>query len=496
MESTDTHQPDDDIVGQRQTEPETDETLEHRWSTVGRQTLRVSAFLLWIGVGSYAWFRSMQPSTYMVGMGGATLGLTLAAVLFGGTTRGPWCETSTHQSTKRRLLVAGCLAGIVVGSVAVAHAGDQIGATQPTLSTLIVVGAALLYGSLLVVAARQSTALAGLASVGVVISLSSRDAVSLVEVGVFGAGIYGPLTLAAVTWIAPICLLVGCWRAAGTEQRLIALWNQRVERWTTTDSTAVRQLTTGVGCAVVLAGWQTGTLGSWAVVWLAAVPIGLVGVASVRAVTRDSISNGPNKRPSTTAVTASEWAAPALLVGGPLSVMALFAGGYQLPVGTVLAAGCLCCLGACLVRPYVDRIDGQSTGLQAGVGTILNGSLIGVQLLSRVLVPLLVVGGTVGLLEAAGVGTWLVAGVVWLSGGHPLGALVVVASCCVALGALLEPIGGYAVGALLGVPLVQLLGPVAELTAHLVVILAVIVGWLLVDSQLQITDIITTQSKP
>lgn len=477
------------MAAQTKSDAETDEAVEHRWVAAGYRLLGVSALLLWICVGSYAWFRSTQPELYTVTVVGATLGIALAAELFGRT--GGNAGTSTDWQSKRsRLLVGGCLVGTVVGSIAVAGSVEQLGASQPTLSTLAVVGGLLLGGSLLAVAARQSLPLAGFAAVAIVVSWASAPGVPLVETVVFGDyGIYGPLTRGAVTWIAPTCLLVGWWRVADIEQQVDALWNATVEGWgTERHARKTKRLAAGVGCAIVLAGWQTGVVGSTAIVGLVAMPIGLLGVVSVWAATRDATPSTAEGRPSTadgrgpslvdTRLIA--WRELAVLVGGPLGVITVVGIGYRLPVGTTLAAGCLCCLGGCVVRPFVARREHAQNGSTSGIGTVLDGSVVGCQLLSRVVVPVAVVGGSISLLAASGATTWLIVAVGWLSGGYPAAVVLVVAGGCVVLGALLPVVGGYAAGALLGVPLVRLLGHVGEVTAHLLVLSAVVAGWLLV----------------
>lgn len=469
MQSTDAHSEPTTLT------PETESAFSNRLSTVGWSGLRVSALLLWVGIGSYAWFRTLQPPTYAVSVIGAVLGLPLAASLFGHTTHGCQHTPVSRVSPNTRLLLGGCLVGVVAGSLTVVRSVDQIGASQPTLSTLTVVGAGLLCGALLVVAGRQSIALAGFAGVAVAVSWASAPDVAVVETVVFGSqGLYGPLTVAAVTWIAPGCLLVGCWRAAGTDRRLVTLWRATVDDWgLTTHTGRLGRLTATGGCVLLLAGWQTGSLESLAVVGLG-VPAGLLGVASLWAATQGAL-------PTAADTQTSDWASPAVMVGGPLGVMGLVGVGYRLPVGTVLVVGCLCCLGLCVIRPFVSPTDRQSTVSEQGVGTVLNGSVLGAQLLARVVIPLAVAGGSLSLLSAAGVSTWLVATVVWLSGGHPVGVALVVGGCCVALGRVLGVLGGYVVGVILGVPLLLLFSSMPETTAHVLVSSAVLVGGLLVD---------------
>ncbi len=474
------------------TRADSDTVFDHWWAAVGWQTLRVCTLLLWVGISSYGWLRSIQPPAYTVGVLGATLGLTLAVELFGHRDH-HWNGSLARGSAKSRLLAGGCLVGIVAGSLTLAGSLEQLEASQPALSRLTLAGAVLLCGSLLVMAGRQSLGLLGVASLAAVVSLASAPRAELVSAAVGTAGIYGPLTVAALTWIAPACLLVGCWRAAGTAQQLAALWQTAVGRWSTKPSTVeVGRLVGAVGCMVLLVGWQTGTMGSRVVIGLAAVPVGIVGLVSLCVVTRAS---SPDSQPSAAADRrCAKWGVPTVLVGGPLGVIAVLAVGYRLPVGTTLVAGCLCCLGLYLVRPFVSP-GRDAKAPYSGLTTILDGSVLGVQLLGDILLSLVVVGGAVGLIEASGVGTRLIAGVVWLSGGQPLAVVLIVAGCCVALGALLPLVGGYTVGALVGVPLLRLLGPVPVLTAHAVVISSLTVGWLLVAQRGRITVIISNRAE-
>jgi len=470
----------------------TDDAFEHRWAAIGWRGLRVSSLLVWIGIGSYAWFRSTQPELYTITVLGAVVGITLAAKLFGRTS-GKTGGSYVREAPSSWLLVGGCLVGVFVGTTAVAGSAEQVGASQSALSTLTAVGAVLLCGALLVVACRQSTALAALAGVSIAVSWASTPTVALVETAVFGAsGIYGPLTQAAVTWIGPVCLIFGCWRAAGTDQRFITLWNATANGWPTAKRDhRLGRLTAGVGASVLLAGWQTGAVGPRTIAGLAVLPVGILGIASVRAASRETTGSIVDGQPSTADLHRGTWLAPTLMVGGPLGVVAVVGGGYRLPVGTAFVAGCLCCLGLSLVRPHVLALNNTSTVRPTGIGTVLDGSIIGCQLMSRVVVPLAVVGGSISLLEAAGLTTRLLTGVSWLSGGHPIAVVFVVAGCCVALGALFSVVGGYAVGALVGVPLLRLLGSVPELFAHVVVLSGVMIGWLFVDWRVR-----TTVTKP
>lgn len=468
---------------QSETDTPTDDAPEHWWATVGWRGLQMSALLLWIAVGSYAWLRTVQPALYTITTVGVSLGITLAAGLFGQTAESA-VSTLHRQSKDSRLLVAGCLVALLVGSAAVAKSAQQLGVSQPTLPTFAVVGGLLLCGSLLAVAARQSTALAGFAGVAIVVSWASTPDISFVETVVFSDyGIYGPLMRAAVTWIAPACLLVGCWRAAGSEKQLRALWHTTVEEWGTEQrGRGLDRLVAAVGCAVLLIGWQIEAVGSTAIAGLAALSGGLLGAISLRVATHDTTAATTDGRLSIADTPRANWTAPTLLIGVPVVVMTLLGIGYRLPVGTTLVAGWLCCVAGCLARPFV--VSGDDTPEpKSGAETILDGCVVGCQLLSRVVVPLAVVGGSLSLLVAAGVTTSLVAGVGWLSGGHSVAVVLAVAVGCVLLGALLSVVGGYAGGALVGVPLLRLLASVPELAAHLVVLSSVVAGWLLVGGK-------------
>jgi len=97
------------------------------------------------------------------------------------------------------------------------------------------------------------------------------------------------------------------------------------------------------------------------------------------------------------------------------------------------------------------------------------------------LVPLSVAGGVVAVLDATGISLRVLSSVVWLSGGSWLAAVVVVGGGCLVAGRLLPVLAAYALAALVGVPILQLLTPLFALIAHVVVVFGVVGGWLLAD---------------
>ena len=130
--------------------------------------------------------------------------------------------------------------------------------------------------------------------------------------------------------------------------------------------------------------------------------------------------------------------------------------------------------------------DGASGRLRTGIGTVLDGSAVGLGLFARVAVLLAVVGGITVVIQTA-LSTWLVSSLLWLS-GRTLLAVVVLGGCCVGLGVTLPVVAGYATGAVVVVPLFVTLTAVPDLTAHLLVWYAVVGGWLVapaVDQQLR-----------
>jgi len=176
------------------------------------------------------------------------------------------------------------------------------------------------------------------------------------------------------------------------------------------------------------------------------------------------------------------WFGPLVMAGGPLALMAVLLVGARLPLGTVLLAGCLLAIGLATAGPMVglqgggDETDGPR--FRTGFGTVLDGSVVGIQLFARVAVILGVAGGIVSLLQAGGVSTWLLSSLVSVSGGQPVLAGAALVACCVLVGMALPMLAGYGVGALLIVPLFGILTGMAELTAHLLVCYAVVGGWL------------------
>ena len=444
---------------------------------VGRRLLRLGVILWWVGVGSYAVARPLLVPTYTLLMVGTVVGLSLLALLVDSTADRSTPATAARKPWGGWVGVAGPLIAVVGGTVGLAGLVDPSVAGQPSLSTGGLVAGTLLAGGLIASAARISRPVAGLAACSIGLAwLAASEPV--VETLVFD-GFYGPLTAAAVVWLAPLCLLVGLWQAAGLGRWLADRVVDSGRPWPTETGSrpAVSRIAVGTVSAVVLIGWQTA--GSIGTVGLATVPLGLVGAVALWG------------RPTSALFgrrTADEWLGPLAIGGGPIAVMALLGVGYRLPFGMVVAAGCLCCLGCCLAGSLVDRRldhrpDRTSSTVRVGPEVVLDGGLRGVRLAARLVTLVAVVGGGVAVAEAAGVLTWLLSAVVWLSGGHWLAILLVVVGCCVALGAVLPTVAAYAVGALGLVPMIRLLTPVAELSAHLLVVYAVVAGSLLAVSQ-------------
>ena len=448
-----------------------------RYASVARWTLGAAALSLWVAVGSYAWLRSTLAPRYTVGLVGAAVGLALLASLLAESPddNSAIATAGGEESRLDRLVVAGCLLAVGVGTLGVWGSVDQVAASQPQPSTAGVAAGGLLVCGLVVLIGRRAPVAAGLAIVAVGGSAATAPTVAIIETMVFD-GLYGPLTQAAATWVAPGCLLAGLWRTTGTDRRLAAMagW---VDPTSSGDGWPFDQQLAAVGCIAVLVWWQTGSTGPLAAAGVAVTLVG-VGLGSAEVWTSDS--RPADRKTLVDRLSRTDWRGPLLVAGGPLAVLAVLGVGFRLPVGTVLVAACLCCLGCCLVRPTVVG-EPRETAVRSGIRTALDGSIVGVWLLGRVVVPLAVAGGVVAVLDATGISLRVLSSVVWLSGGSWLAAVVVVGGGCLVAGRLLPVLAAYALAALVGVPILQLLAPLFPLIAHVVVVFGVVGGWLLAD---------------
>ena len=476
---------------------------------VARRWLRfvghVLVALLWLGVGLYSQFQPVKIVPYTVGLVGTAISLTLAMALLDGhdgsesrsrSVRGVSGNRSESRSRSRaesrstvdRLLLAGCLAAMVVGTRGVLSAAGGITASQPQFALSAILVGVLVLGALFALVGRWfGPVAAGLAVVGIGVGwLAAPPTVSLVETMVYDSrGLYGPLARGAASWIAPACLLAGLWRASRTVDRLRTLGP------TVTGSVGRvtgRRLGRGLwlltppsmGFVALLVAWLSADASYSRVIVVAAVPAALLWVALI---VGGRLGGLPFRIEPPAAVDWRAWAGPLLAVGGPLAVMAVLLGGFGWPIGTVLAAGVASLVGLCVVGPWLgitDTAEGEDRErLRGGVGTVVDGSMVGIRLFARAAVLLAVVGGITALLGVAGLSTELVAAVVGLTGGSSLLVVLVVGLVCGVLGLTVPTLAGYATAAVVVVPLVRTLTPVAELTAHLLVWYAVVGGWLL-----------------
>jgi len=215
-------------------EPTAEESVG-RLAAAARRWLRLLVAVLWIGVGVYSLFQPVKVVPYTVGLVGTAISLTLALALLDGDSheeRSRWTGGSENrlwvdqQSTVDRLLAAGCLIGMAVGTRGVVSAAGGITASQPQFALSAILVAVLVLGALVALVGRWfGPVAAGLAVLGIGGGwLVAPPSVSLVETMVYDSrGLYGPLTRAAASWIAPACLLAGLWRASRTVDRLRAL---------------------------------------------------------------------------------------------------------------------------------------------------------------------------------------------------------------------------------------------------------------------------------
>ncbi|ATW88584.1 hypothetical protein halTADL_1830 [Halohasta litchfieldiae] len=470
--------------------------------TVGRlvvacgRWIRLPVLLVWVGVLSYNRYHSVTVIPYTVGLVGAAVGLTLVAALLETDSDGSGSRlipATGQRSTADRLLLVGCLFGLTAGTAGVVSAAGGIPASQPQFADSALLAGALVVGSLFVLVGRWfGPVVAGFAVVGIGVGwLTAPAGLPLIETMVYDSrGIYGSLTQAAASWIAPACLLTGLWRTSGTVDRLRTLvptiavdapsteWPERLSR-------GLWQLTPPVGVATLLIAWLAPAVSYLQVVAVAAVP---AAVCWLGVIVAGRLAGTPIEFTRGDSVDWRAWSGPLLLAGGPLVVMAALLVVARLPLGTVLLAGNLLAIGLCVLGPLggFGTGDGASGRLRTGIGTVLDGSAVGLGLFARVAVLLAVVGGITVVIQTA-LSTWLVSSLLWLS-GRTLLAVVVLGGCCVGLGVTLPVVAGYATGAVVVVPLFVTLTTVSELTAHLVVWYAVVGGWLVapaVDQQLR-----------
>ena len=440
---------------------------------VGRQTCRAAALLVWAGICGYAWVRGALATSYTVAAVGGVIGVALLA---GVVDDGRWLPAS--RSAVDRWLLAGCLLGVVAGTVGVGRA-VVVGGGRPDP-----VGGVVLTVVLVVLAWRLVDGrLAGLAALALAAAAAADPTPAFVAAVVTGpVGVYGAPTR-AITWLGPVCLLAGVWAAAGLNSQWRALWS--VDDGASGVLAESRRL---VGAAVlvgVLIAWRTAGTGRLAVVdlvWGPAIvlPAALLPAAMV-ARSRPNLLAGVTDRER-----AGREVGRLVVAAGPMALMGWLLAGPRPPVGVVLVAGCLLAVGLCLLAAVGRAVSGGRVASPTGgthppVGgrTVVDGAVEGTGLLARVVVVLAVVGAAVAAAETVGLSTRLLSAVLWLGGGHPVGGLAVLGGLCVAVGAVGPTLAGYAAAALVVVPLVRTLAGVDALVAQLGVWYAVAAGALL-----------------
>jgi hypothetical protein len=464
-----------------------------------RRWLRLPVLVVWLGVVGYSRYQFVTVVAYTVGLIGAAVGLTLIAALLEADSDGSGnrlIPASGRRSNVDRLLLAGCLVGLTAGTAGVFSAAGGIPASQPQFADSALIAGGLVVGSLFVLVGRWfGPVVAGLAVGGIGVGwLTAPAGLSLIETMVYDSrGIYGPLTRAAASWIAPACLLAGIWRTSGTVDRLrrlvptTAVEGASAGNWLTSRrlGRGLWQLTPPVGFVALLIAWLTPGVGYLQVIGVAAVPAAGCWLAVIVA---GRLGWLPIEFERGDSGSWRTWGEPLVVAGGPLAVMAVLLGGARLPLGTVLLAGNLVAVGCCVLGPLVGigTVDGANGRLRTGVRAVLDGSVVGLGLFARVAVLLAVVGGITAVVQI-GLSTGVMSALLWLS-ERTLLAVVVLGGCCVALGVALPVVAGYATGAVVVVPLFVTLTAVSELTAQLVVWYAVVGGWLVapaVDQRLR-----------
>ncbi|WP_253738829.1 hypothetical protein [Halohasta salina] len=445
-----------------------------RWT--GRQVCRVAALLVWAGICGYAWLRGALPAPYTVAAVGGVVGVALAA---GQVFDRRWLPAA--RSGVDRWLLVGCLVGVAAGTVGVGRA-VVAGDGRPDAVWGVVLVAALIGLAWRLVDGR----LAGVAALAFAAAAAADPGPALVTAVVAGpVGVYGTPTR-AITWLGPVCLLAGVWRAAGLGRQLRALWP--VDDGASELPAESRRLLGVTALVGVLIAWRTATGRSAAgLVWGAALLPAALLPAAMGLRERLVVVRG---RPAVSSDTDGEsevdggWRL--VIAAGPVALMRWLVAGPRPPVGTVLVAGCLLAVGLCLLAGVARTLAGErkdSVGSRPGrppIGgrTVVDGAVEGVGLLARVVVALAVVGAAVAAAESVGLSTRLLSGVLWLGGGS-VGGLVALGGLCVVAGAAMPTLAGYAAAALVAVPLVRTLAAVDPVAAHLGVWYAVAVGTLI-----------------
>ena len=445
-----------------------------RW--IGRQTGRAAALLVWAGICGYAWFRGALATSYTVAAVGSVVGVMLLAALVDDR---EWLPTARPGAD--RWLIVGCLLGVAAGTVSVGRtvvggAGRPDGVPGVILVAVLVVLAWRLCGS----------RLAGPAALAVVVAAAADPTPRLVTTVLDGpVGVYGGLTR-AITWLGPVCLLAGLWEAAGLDRQWRAVGP--ADGGPSGAPAGSRRLLGVAALVGVLIAWQTAGTGRPAaggVVWGIAA---LLPVALSPAVFRPGgVARGqPTDQTGGVAGRAVDRDVGRLVVAvGPIALMGWLLVGPRPPVGVVVVAGCLLAIGLCLLAALVRTVagwespTGQPEQPPIGGRTVVDGGVGGVGLLGRVVVVLTVVGAAVAAAETLGLSTRLLSGALWLGGGHPAGALVVLGGLCLLVGAVVPTLAGYAMAALVVVPLVRTIAAVGPLVAHLGVWYVVAAGALL-----------------
>jgi len=449
-----------------------------RLGWIGRQAGRAAALLVWAGVCGYAWFRGALATPYTVAAVGGVIGVALLA---GVVDDGRWLPAS--RSGVDRWLLAGCLLGVVAGTVGVGQAVvGEASRPDPVAGTVLIAALVVLAGRLV------DGRLAGAAALALAVAAVADPTPDFIAAVVTGpVGVYGAPTR-AITWLGPVCLLAGLWAAAGVDRQWRALWP--VDDGASGAATESRRLVGVTVLVGVLIAWRTagtGRLTSVDLVWGPAIvlPVALLPAALLPAAmvarSRPSVLAGATDRGW-----ASRGAGRLIVAAGPVALMGWLLVGPRPPVGVVLVAGCLLAVGLCLLAAVGRAVSGGraasptgGTHPQIGGRTVVDGAVEGAGLLARVVVVLAVVGAAVAAAETVGLSTRLLSAVLWLGGGHPVGGLAVLGGLCVAVGAVGPTLAGYAAAALVVVPLVRTLAGVDALVAQLGVWYAVAAGALL-----------------
>jgi|GEM_PF-267383 len=491
-----------------------DHTASHRR---GRYGIQLVAIAFWLGLGRYGWAGSTGLFEYLTLILCGTLCLSLLTSQF----RPSYAQSNREQSHwggrwVERTVVGLSVATLLGTTILIHRQSAWVAIGQPVATTPTVVASSIvLMGILLGLTTRVFGWRVGgallIAACYSVLAVPRTEVSGLLTHVVFSTdGIYGPLLQATVTWIAPVCLLVGLWRAIGlpaqVRWRLDQLLDARDvppgiratvgELFGRSPPASViskrhaRQTLAGhlrqlwpptMGLTAFLLAWLVVDVSYLTVVVTAILPATLVVVTFL--FVRSTIDQQPDQSPHVGADARGHTPAfgrgtLAVLLGGPLAAIAV-ALTLETTLTTALYSGVVVAGSGCVVVPTLQRQPAEaalSSTLTTGVKTVGEGSLWALTRFSGLCLLLGTVGAVGEALTFVGAVTTLSNTVLTVAFGSTSLAIGGLLIGCLGLGWLLPTVGGYGLAALLVVPILQTHTAVSALTAHFVVLYAVVFG--------------------